>query len=465
MVKLNVIVAPEARGQGYGKALVHEAVRRLLDEPDRHIGRIVAHCATDMRPISRILMSIPGTTCYKLGREYTVLPVVEDMGGGAATGAHGVEQDGPAQPLRKRQARRSGNDADGDGWGDDDRADDVLDGWHWPHDRHALPPIHAKNSAVAVVKGDADDDYVVDLLRYAYQTAAKRANVKERSKVEAAVVDYRSRTADLMALRVVRGDLSLTRVRTFISESRQQQLNHLMEYRLLPTLEEVSSAVKAILEAAASLGVRSIEGINGEGGYWSVRNVLTHVLTHAQLQPLLQPPTRTDCFALRVDGEFFSRISFLETGEMMDEEAMPKTQQIRMLLRHLGLLDFCHADNSISELSACGKYTVILFNVDRTLVDRVVNQRNEIEHSTVMETCDVLDLIMRCMIDAGARIGRTINGITGQTIELLSFKHMRGLAENLICNAFPVLAYTGSDSHQNYNSYCNLLRDGGASEK
>ena len=37
----------------------------------------------------------------------------------------------------------------------------------------------------------------------------------------------------------------------------------------------------------------------------------------------------------------------------------------------------------------------------------------------------VHDMTIRCMIDAGARIGRSLTGKTGQTLEIASFKHMR----------------------------------------
>jgi hypothetical protein len=57
----------------------------------------------------------------------------------------------------------------------------------------------------------------------------------------------------------------------------------------------------------------------------------------------------------------------------------------------------------------------------------------------LIEIKPVFDLTVRCMIDAGARIGRIMTRVSGQTIELLSFKGMRGMTENIVCNAFPVL--------------------------
>eukprot|EP01043_Picozoa_sp_COSAG02_P003706 COSAG02_NODE_92_length_37588_cov_135.916242_33_plen_129_part_00 len=39
-----------------------------------------------------------------------------------------------------------------------------------------------------------------------------------------------------------------------------------------------------------------------------------------------------------------------------------------------------------------------------------------------------------------------------KTIEIVSFKHMRCLAENLVCNAFPVLAYKIAHLDQEYRA-------------
>jgi hypothetical protein len=314
------------------------------------------------------------------------------------------------------------------------------------------------------VCGEKNDAYTVNLLWHAYRTAAQRAGLELRettvfrAKVKDAVKNYRERYADLMALRVVRGELSLHRVRLFVADQRQQELNHLLNYRIQPVESDIYTRVKNLWKATRKMGVESITGINGEAGLWKLSSVLNTVLCNDMLSSALSCPVRQDCFAVQFNKSYFGK---------KIAQAPTKHEQLMNVLSFLNIVAPGSDNRNKIRLPSAehDTVTVILYNTSRDVVDRHVQTLNRLHEmetggcgNVPIKLTDVHDMTIRCMIDAGARIGRSLTGKTGQTLEIASFKWMRGLWESVVCNAFPTLAFTGEDSHQNYNAYAELLR-------
>jgi hypothetical protein len=434
-----------------------------------------------------MLMSCGGDamSCSKVGSRHVLTPA--STPGGRLQPTPGLALEAVARdaanPPRSKRARRHSGSSTSEAQADSEQfqldseqlqlgAENGGKGklWVWEEDDKPLPTLHPDNDGCRVVcSGTKNDRYTVDLLWHAYRIAAKRSgielreNFELRARVKTAAEKYRESYADMMALRVVRGELSLTRVRSFVSDQRHNELNHLLSFRIQPSLNSVVDRVRALRLATRSLGVKTIRGINGEAGLWPVSSILNTVLCNEMLRRAVQCPIRTDCLAIQFDARYFRACVPQEDSE---------GEQIQHVLRFLNVPSPGADSRNLIRLPSerSSTVTVILFNVGREHLEEQLRIRNQL-HVTcpwtgagdkpdqpVIALKDVYDMTVRCMIDAGARIGRTITGKTGQTLEIVSLKWMRGLWESVVCNAFPSLAFSGADSHQNYNAYCEELR-------
>eukprot|EP01043_Picozoa_sp_COSAG02_P062886 COSAG02_NODE_8788_length_2444_cov_2.973561_2_plen_405_part_00 len=397
-------------------------------------------------------MSCDGWTCHKIGRQHTLLrKESEDEHASPGDRDDASQRDdashrddcGPSTKRRRRSSSRAVTVTDTQ---TDTQEDSLTPGWVWTEDTKPLPLLHPANTRCRVVCGEKNDEYTVNLLWHAYRAASRRAGLELRetsvfrAKVKDAVKNYRERYADLMALRVVRGELSLHRVRLFVSDQRQQELNHLLSYRIQPVESDVYTRVKNLWAATKEMGVQSITGINGEAGLWKLSSVLNTVLCNEMLSSALSCPVREGCFAVQFDKRYFHK---------KIRQAPTKHEQLMNVLSFLNINAPGSDNRNKIRLPSADHdtVTVILYNTDRAVVERHVHTLNclhEMEtgygNGHVMHVCDVHDMTIRCMIDAGARIGRSLTGKTGQTLEIASFKHMRGLWESVVCNAFPTLA-------------------------
>ena len=268
--------------------------------------------------------------------------------------------------------------------------------------------------------GEKNDEYTVNLLWHAYRAASRRAGLELRetsvfrAKVKDAVKNYRERYADLMALRVVRGELSLHRVRLFVSDQRQQELNHLLSYRIQPVESDVYTRVKNLWAATKKMGVQSITGINGEAGLWKLSSVLNTVLCNEMLSSALSCPVREGCFAVHFDKRYFHK-------KIRQVPSATKHEQLMNVLSFLNINTPGSDNRNKIRLPSADHdtVTVILYNTDRAVVERHVHTLNclhEMEtgygSAVPVKVTDVHDITIRCMIDAGARIGRSLTGKT-----------------------------------------------------
>ena len=442
--RLDVLVRKHFRGQGLGPAATEEVVTRVLKRGD--VQEIVA--ITNDPAVSKMLVALKAATCQIVGTEHTLsLSATSSVSASSATSSVSASSD---EPVTKRSRRSSSGKAAVGQSGEVSAAASggevvAVSEWLNLNDDKALPPIHANNMPVRIACSDAKDDaYTVSILRHAYVRAAAAAGNSQQSPVEVAVKNYRGQLADIMALRIVRHETSLRRLKQAIGEQHGEGLNHLLGYRIQPTYDEVRyDRIERLWSQVREVGISSIEGYSGdEAGQWLPSSILKFVLGDEHLRPCIDIPVIANATSLAFNAAYFEELFGLGWSEV---------DYLRLVVRQVSNAPSVHTRNSIQHNG--DEVIVTLFGLDRTTIETRVEALNVGQPTPVITCHDVHDLTVRCMIDAGARMGLSTSGKTGQTIELLSFKHMHSMWESVVCNCFPVLAYSGSDSHHSYNEY------------
>ena len=106
---------------------------------------------------------------------------------------------------------------------------------------------------------------------------------------------YRERMTVVLAARVIRKELSWSRLRTDISEQKEEELNKLNGVRIFPTFVAVRKVWEQIfLKIAHGAGVEVFKGEKGEVAYWPLRLIIKYFLDDADLFSTLRPPLLED---------------------------------------------------------------------------------------------------------------------------------------------------------------------------
>ena len=195
--------------------------------------------------------------------------------------------------------------------------------------------------------------------------------------------------------------------------------------RIEPTeqmVRDVLSSIKRVLEEDVT--VETLYGKTGEAGYWPPKNIIEYMLKSDDLRGCCEFEPVPNAIFVHTGAEVEQVLADLGFG--LDDVDVERTVRFdKDGLSHIAIF-FDDSNNVKKAHAAAGKKG--------------------------WESQDVMDMTVRGLIDGGARAGSRRAGGTGQTIDGLSFKAMVGMTNALVPNFFPMLAFNGDDSHENYNS-------------
>jgi hypothetical protein len=244
--------------------------------------------------------------------------------------------------------------------------------------------------------------------------AAPPAAIQSQQRVAAEA--RRRKMALHWASRIIRKQMTLTAYRGMLSDQHKDGLNYLHGDRVEPTYKEVSLIIQEIhTQMGLMLDIRSATlPDTGEAGIMMPSSVLAYVLRDKELLSCCKFPIVPNAVAILTGVGDCPNLS----------EALKN-----LAIDHEDPADVLDMTKSFVN----GPQVVLYFKEGPTVVDRVQELTDSEWKPEHWEVAPVLQLQLRCLIDAGARLGRWM-GTTGQCLEIMSLKALEGFENNLVEN-------------------------------